>query len=42
MTAPTECNSLIEQNELVFFRADVCLGLPQSLALEKRANLRRH
>ncbi|PWM81277.1 MAG: hypothetical protein DBY41_04205 [Clostridium sp.] len=34
MTAPTECNSLNEQNELAFFRADVCLGLPQSLALE--------
>ena len=39
MTTQFEYNNLIEQNELAFFRADVCLGSPQSFTLEEKAQI---
>ena len=33
----TNWNKLKEDNELAFFRADVCLGSPQSFSLEEKA-----
>jgi len=37
MISQAKVNKLCEDNELVFFRADVCLGSPQSFALEEKA-----
>ena len=33
-------NKLCEANELAFFRADVCLGSPESFSLEEKARIR--
>ncbi len=32
-------NQLIEDHELVYFRADVCLGSPQSYSLEEKKRI---
>lgn len=37
MTAQAQYSKLIEDNELAFFRADVCLGSPESFSLEEKA-----
>ena len=37
MMNQAQANKLIEDNELAFFRADVCLGSPQSFSLEEKA-----
>ena len=34
-----QANKLCEDNELAFFRADVCLGSPQSFTLEEKAKI---
>ena len=37
MMNQNQVNQLCEDNELAFFRADVCLGSPQSFTLEEKA-----
>lgn len=37
MTNQAQYDKLIEDNELAFFRADVCLGSPESFSLEEKA-----
>ena len=37
MISQAKVNQLCEDNELAFFRADVCLGSPQSFTLEEKA-----
>lgn len=37
MTTHAQFSKLIEDNELAFFLADVCLGSPDSFSLEERA-----
>ena len=37
MLTNAQYNDLIEENELAFFRADVCLSSPQSFTLEEKA-----
>lgn len=37
MTAQAQYSKLIEDNELAFLRADVCLGSPESFSLEEKA-----
>lgn len=39
MMNQTQVNQLCEDNELALFRADVCLGSPQSFTLEKKARI---
>ena len=39
MMTQTQVNQLCEDNELAFFRADVCLGSPQSFTLEEKAKI---
>ena len=35
----TDWNRLAEEHELVYFRADVCLGSPQSFSLEEKRQI---
>lgn len=37
MIDQAQTTKLCEENELAFFRADVCLGSPQSFTLEEKA-----
>ena len=37
MIGQVNVNQLCEDNELAFFRADVCLGSPESFSLEEKA-----
>lgn len=37
MMNQSQVNQLCEDNELAFFRADVCLSSPQSFTLEEKA-----
>ena len=37
MATQAQYDKLIEDNELAFFRADVCLGSPESCSLEEKA-----
>ena len=37
MATQAQYDKLIEDNELAFFRADVCLGSPESYSLEEKA-----
>ena len=37
MMDQAQATKLCEENELAFFRADVCLGSPQSFTLEEKA-----
>ena len=37
MTTQAQYSQLIEDNELAFFRADVCLGSPESFSLAEKA-----
>ena len=37
MISQAKVNQLCEDNELAFFRADVCLGSPESFSLEEKA-----
>lgn len=37
MISKAKVNQLCEDNELAFFRADVCLGSPESFSLEEKA-----
>lgn len=37
MTSIAKWNQLIEEHELAYFRADVCLGSPQSYSIEEKA-----
>ena len=37
MVSQVNVNQLCEDNELAFFRADVCLGSPESFSLEEKA-----
>ena len=39
MMNQSQVNQLCEDNELAFFRADVCLGSPQSFSLEEKAKI---
>ena len=39
MTTATEWNRMREEHELAYFRADVCLGSPQSYSLEKKRQI---
>ena len=39
MMSQNQVNQLCEENELAFFRADVCLGSPQSFTLEEKAKI---
>ena len=39
MMNQSQVNQLDEDNELAFFRADVCLGSPQSFSLEEKAKI---
>ena len=39
MMAQAQANQLCEENELAFFRTDVCLGSPQSFTLEEKAKI---
>ena len=36
MTANTDWNELAERHEMAYFRAEVCLGSPQSFSLEEK------
>ena len=38
-TSDSKWNTLVEENELAFFRADVCLGSPESFSLEEKAQI---
>ena len=37
MLNQTQITQLCEDNELAFFRADACLGSPESFSLEEKA-----
>ena len=37
MMNQNQVDQLCEDNELAFFRADVCLGSPESFSLEEKA-----
>ena len=37
MATQAQYDKLIEDNEIAFFRADVCLGSPESYSLEEKA-----
>ena len=39
MISQAKVNQLCEDNELAFFRADVCLGSPESFSLEEKATI---
>ena len=39
MMNQSQVNQLCEDNELAFFRADVCLSSPQSFTLEEKAKI---
>ena len=39
MMNQSQVNQLCEDNELAFFRADVCLSPPQSFTLEEKARI---
>ena len=39
MMNQSQVNQLCKDNELAFFRADVCLGSPQSFSLEEKAKI---
>ena len=39
MITATEWNRLREEHELTYFRADVCLGSPQSYSLEEKKQI---
>ena len=39
MMDQAQVNKLCEANELAFFRADVCLGSPESFSLEEKARI---
>ena len=39
MTTATEWNRMREEHELAHFRADVCLGSPQSYSLEEKKQI---
>ena len=39
MMNQAQVNQLCEDNELAFFRADVCLGSPESFSLEEKATI---
>lgn len=38
-TDDSKYNELIEENEMAYFRADVCLGSPESFSLEEKAQI---
>lgn len=39
MTTQAQFDKLCKDNEIAFFRADVCLGSPQSFSLEEKAQI---
>ena len=39
MLTQDQVNQLCEDNEIAFFRADVCLGSPESFTLEEKARI---
>lgn len=39
MTTNTDWNELAERHEMAFFKADVCLGSPQSFTLDEKREI---